>query len=123
MQRDRKQGPSARWSNKIILAMVVVTSVLPIIGKLYDTYRSHRATRNDDPVKIGASPRSSEHSQVARDKTSRLTKTRMAARPSGTWLVHVKLPEKPEANLKASRKQPTGSIDKPEATTREVAGQ
>jgi hypothetical protein len=132
MQRDTKQGSSARWSGKLILAMFVVTSSLPIVGKLYDAYRSHRATRNDDPVKAGASPRSSERSQVAQDKqethhkTSRQdepAKTSMAARPSGTWLVHVKAPEKPDGNLEASRNPPASSIQKPEAPIREVVGQ
>ena len=132
MQRDRKQGSSARWSGKIILAMLVVASSLPIIGKLYDTYRSHCATRKDALVKAGASPRSSEHKQVAQDKPEmhhktscqdEPAKTSMAARPTGTALVHEKAPEKLEADLKARRNPPASPIQGPGATTRAITGQ
>ena len=132
MQRDRKQGPSTRWSGKLILTMFVVTCSLPIIGKLYDTYRSHWATRKDALVKAGASPRSNEHKQVAQDKpemrhkTSRQdepAKTSMAARPTGASLVHEKAPEKLEADLKARRNPPASPIQEPGAATRTIVGQ
>jgi hypothetical protein len=50
-------------------------------------------------------------------------KTGQALTPSGHRPVHGKAPEKPEANLKASRKPLTGIIHEPEATIRGVVGQ
>jgi hypothetical protein len=46
-------------------------------------------------------------------------KTSQALTPSGHRAVHVKAPEKPEANLKASHKPPTGIVHEPETTAGE----
>jgi hypothetical protein len=50
-------------------------------------------------------------------------KTSQALTPSGHRAVPVKAPEKPEANLKASHKPPTGINHEPEATIGGVVGQ
>jgi hypothetical protein len=50
-------------------------------------------------------------------------KTSQALTPSGHRAVHVKAPEKPEANLKASHKPPTGIIHGLGGTTGGIADQ
>ena len=98
MQFHRKQVGSARPSTRIILTLFAITCAVPIIGKFYAgcSRPSHRIAGADEPAK-----------------------TSQALTPSGQRLVHLKAPEKPEANLKASRKPPTGIIHKPEVTTGE----
>jgi hypothetical protein len=88
-----KQGASVRPSTRIILTLFVITFAVPIIGKFYAAYSRppHRMASNDAPAK-----------------------TSQALTPSGHRAVHVKAPEKPEANLKASH-----IVHEPEANTGE----
>jgi hypothetical protein len=98
MQFHRKQGASARPSTHIILTLFVITCAVPIIGKFYaaGSRPSHRTASNKEPAK-----------------------TSQALAPSGHRPVHMKAPEKPEANLKARHKPPTSIVHEPEATTGE----